>query len=168
MDIDLHQLDVRFLRDAIELAGDAERRGNLPVGAVIVLGGEVVAIGKSRIWKPTTALTRHAEMEALRAAPAQVWDRSREVTLYTTLEPCLMCAGAILLHHIGRLVFGSRDPYGGIGVSLGSLPPYFREQIALIRWEGPALPEECDPLYRRLVALEGIQNPDATFRASDS
>lgn len=146
--------DLRLLREAIRLAESAEEEGNLPIGAVIALDREIIATGKNSIWQPAIALTRHAEMEALRAVPSELWARSREMTLYTTLEPCVMCAGAILLHRIGRLVFGSSDPYGGIGRSLSSLPPYFAEELSLCEWDGPALPEECDPLYARVQELE--------------
>jgi tRNA(adenine34) deaminase len=144
-----------FLREAIQLAEEADRRGNLPIGAVIVLDGAVVARGINSIWRPQHDLTRHAEMEALRAVPAELWSRSREMTLFTTLEPCVMCAGAILLHRIGGLMFGSTDPYGGVGVCLRDLPPYFREQLSLMRWTGPVLPTECDRLHRRVQEIEG-------------
>jgi tRNA(adenine34) deaminase len=158
MDIDLGQQHVSFLREAIRLAEEAQRRGNLPIGAVIVLDGKIIARGINSIWRPTVDLTRHAEMEALRAVPSGFWPRSRQMTLFTTLEPCLMCAGAILLHHIGHLVFGATDPYGGVGASLGSLPPYFREEFSLIHWIGPILPVECDPLYERIQDLERRQS----------
>ena len=144
-----------FLREAIQLAEEADRRGNLPIGAVIVLDDAVVARGMNSIWRPKRDLTRHAEMEALRAVPAELWPRSREMTLFTTLEPCVMCAGAILLHRIGGLLFGSTDPYGGVGACLPDLPPYFREEISLVRWTGPVLPAECDRLYRRVQEIEG-------------
>ena len=85
--------------------------------------------------------------------------------LFTTLEPCVMCAGAILLHHIGHLAFGATDPYGGVGTSLGSLPPYFREEFSLIHWTGPVLPAECDPLYRRVQELERRQSPASSALA---
>lgn len=145
-----------FLRQAIELALEAEHLGNLPIGAVIVLDGEIVAQGMNAIWKPALALTRHAEMEALRGVPPDLWARAAEMTLYSTLEPCVMCAGAILLHGIGRVIYASADPYGGVGVSLDSLPPFFNEQFSRTRWEGPVLPAECDPLYRRVQELEGF------------
>jgi tRNA(adenine34) deaminase len=146
--------DTIYLRQAIRLAREAERNGNLPIGAVICLDGEVVGEGMNSIWRPAVALTRHAEMEALRSVPERLWSRSRQMTLYTTLEPCLMCAGAILLHQIGRLVFGALDPYGGAGLALESLPPFFREGLARVEWTGPALPAECDPLYTRARELE--------------
>jgi len=65
-------------------------------------------------------------MNALRALSRDLLPRCKEMTLYTTLQPCVMCAGALLLHGLGRLVYGSADPVGGVGACLGSLPPYFR------------------------------------------
>ena len=162
MDIDLDQHDLSFLREAIRLAEQAQSNGNLPIGAVIMLDGKIVARGMNAIWKPVVALTRHAEMEALRAVPPAHWTRSSEMTLFTTLEPCVMCAGAILLHQIGHLVFGASDPYGGVGASLGSLPPYFREEFSRIHWAGPVLPAECDPLYRRIMELEDRCSTDSS------
>ena len=167
MNTNLDQQQLSFLRQAIRLAEQTERRGNLPIGAVLVLDGKIVAKGMNSIWKPTMELTRHAEMEALRSAPSHLWPRSKDMTLFTTLEPCVMCAGAILLHRIGHLVFGATDPNGGIGVSLGSLPPYFREEFSLIIWEGPILPIECDPLYKRIQELEGLQSTSATSTSTD-
>lgn len=147
--------DHSHLREAIRLAEQAEQKGNLPVGAVIVLDGEIVARGMNAIWQPSHDLTRHAEMEALHNLPPDLQHRYGEMTLYTTLEPCLMCAGAILLHRIERLVYGSADPYGGAVASFELLPTFFKEQLDRIRWEGPVLPNECDPLYKRLRELEG-------------
>lgn len=144
------------MRRAIDLALQAEREGNLPVGAVIALDGKLIAEGRSAIRVPRFDATRHAEMEALRSVPAELWKSAHAMSLYTTLEPCLMCLGAILLHGIGRVVFGSADNYGGAGPVLGCLPPYFREQFDQIIWQGPFLPAECDPLHARLLALEGV------------
>lgn len=153
MDVKLPLGDLSFLHEAIRLAEEAELYGNLPIGAVIVLGSEIIARGMNAIWKPVIELTRHAEMEALRSVPPHLWPRSREMTLFTTLEPCLMCAGAILLHHIGRLVFGSSDPNGGVGASLHALPPHFKQEFSLIQWIGPVLPSKCDPLFSRVQEL---------------
>jgi tRNA(adenine34) deaminase len=144
----------QFMHRAIELALLAEREGNLPVGAVITLDGQGVAEGRSAIWIPKLDATRHAEIEALRAIRPELWVSSDEMTLYTTLEPCLMCLGAILLHRIGAVVFGSSDSYGGAGPVLSRLPPYFREQMEHTQWLGPIMPGQCDPLHKRLLALE--------------
>ncbi len=146
--------DKKFMHRAIELALLAEREGNLPVGAVITLDGEVVAEGRSAIWAPEFDATRHAEIEALRAVRNDLWDSSDEMNLYTTLEPCLMCFGSILLHRIGRVVFGSSDSYGGAGASLEHLPPYFQERKEETQWLGPIMPSECNPLHERLLAVE--------------
>jgi tRNA(adenine34) deaminase len=149
-------LQLSYLRQAIDLAQEASLRGNLPIGAVIVLDGVIIARGMNAIWKPEKSLTRHAEMESLRGVTPGLWERAGEMTLYSTLEPCVMCAGAILLHGIGQVIYGSADPYGGVGAALGSLPPFFSERHAHTRWDGPALPAECDPLYRRVRGLEGF------------
>jgi tRNA(adenine34) deaminase len=145
--------DRDFILRAIELALLAEREGNLPVGAVIALNGEIVAEGRNAIWVPRFDATRHAELEAIRAVPATLWDSAERMSLYTTLEPCLMCLGAILLHRIGRVVFGASDPQGGVTPAAGSLPPYFRDRLRLTEWSGPNLTAECDPLYLRVAAL---------------
>ena len=146
--------DEKFMHRAVELALLAEREGNLPVGAVIALDGEVVAEGRSAIWVPRFDATRHAEMEAIRAVPAELWTSPEEMSLHTTLEPCLMCLGAILLHGIGRVVFGASDGYGGAGPVLSRLPPFFRERFECTEWVGPTMPRECDLLHERLLALE--------------
>jgi tRNA(adenine34) deaminase len=105
-------------------------------------------------WVPKFDATRHAEVEALRAVPTDLWGSSEEMSLYTTLEPCLMCFGSILLHGIGRVVFGSSDSYGGSSSVLSHLPPFFQERIENTQWLGPVMPAECDPLHERLLALE--------------
>jgi tRNA(adenine34) deaminase len=145
--------DIAFLRGAIKLAREAERKGNLPIGALITLDGQVVGEGMNAMWSPSLSLARHAEMEAMRSVAPALWPRAHEMTLYTTLEPCLMCAGAILLHQIGRVVYGAADAYGGSGVSLGCLAPYFQEQFSRAEWIGPALPEECDPLQAHTLEI---------------
>lgn len=150
--------DLGCIRQAIRLACQAEEAGNLPVGAVISLDGEIIAEGKSAIWVPRFSPHRHAEMEALGSVPAHLWKRCGEMTLYTTLEPCLMCMGAILLHGIGRLVYGSTDDYGGAGAVVDRLPRYFAERLSQTEWVGPALPAECDPLFSRLTAREGLRD----------
>jgi tRNA(adenine34) deaminase len=154
MDVSFTNRDREHLNRAIELAHEAGRSGNLPIGCVICLDDEIVAEGKNSIWAPRLALYRHAEMEALRALPANLTDRLKQMTLYTTLEPCVMCAGAILLHQIGRVVFGAADDYGSLGVGYDRLPPYFAEQYALASWIGPVTSRECDLLLEKIRDLE--------------
>ncbi len=143
----------QFMQRAIELALLAESEGNLPVGAVISLDGKVVAEGQNAIWVPEFDATRHAEMEALRAVPAELWKSSMETELYTTLEPCLMCFGSILLHRISKVHYGSADGYGGASSAFEHLPPYFEDRLEDTQWLGPVMPAECDPLYDRVMVL---------------
>lgn len=145
--------DISFFRRAIRLALDAEKEGNLPIGAVISLDGEIIAEGKNAIWFPQFNPNRHAEIEALRNVPEGLWKSSRKMTLYTTLEPCLMCVGAILLHHIGRVMYGSADDFGGAGLVFGHTPPYFEEEASRTEWIGPAYAEECDKLFVRVMKM---------------
>lgn len=153
----------QLMQRAISLALLAEREGNLPVGAVITLDGEIVAEGRSAIWVPEFDATRHAEMEAIRAVSAHLWESSKEMNLYTTLEPCFMCFGSILLHGIGTVVFGSADRYGGASSVLSKLPPYFKERMENTHWEGPFMAAECDPLNDRVMLLVKARRipPDA-------
>jgi tRNA(adenine34) deaminase len=141
-----------FLRRAVELALEAERQGNLPVGAVIALGHEIVAESPARTLHPVPHPGRHAEVLCLAAIPEQLVSRLPDMTCYCTLEPCLMCFGALVLYHIGGVVFGARDPRGGATGLISSLPPYVEAKARAIRWEGPVWPEVCDPLSERALA----------------
>jgi tRNA(adenine34) deaminase len=143
---------LRHLGRAIALALEAERLGNLPVGAVITLDDEMIAEAGSTILRPHYYPGGHAEVEALRRVPPRLWHRSREMTCYSTLEPCVMCMGAILLHGLGRVVFGARDTEGGAGSLLPHLPVYYADQACVPEWVGPLLPETCDALYGRVKA----------------
>jgi tRNA(adenine34) deaminase len=110
--------DRRFMALAVEEARRAGARGEVPVGAVLVAEGEVLAARgneRERLHDPTA----HAEMLALRdaAALAGGW-RLQEATLYVTLEPCAMCAGAMVLARIKRLVYGADDPKAGAAGSV--------------------------------------------------
>lgn len=149
----LSENDKNHFRRAIELAKSAERVGNLPIGAVITLNNEVIAEGKNKIWHPTFSGTRHAEIEAIHSVPNELWPRSREMTLYSTLEPCLMCTGAILLHYFGRVVFGASDSIGGGTCVFGHMPPYLENELQQTQWIGPAFHEECDELFLRAKDL---------------
>jgi tRNA(adenine34) deaminase len=107
--------DEDFLREALELARDAERGGEVPVGAVVVLDGRVMGRGRNSpiVRNDPTA---HAEILALREAAAATGNyRLEGATMYATLEPCVMCAGALVAARVSRLVFGARDlRFGGV------------------------------------------------------
>lgn len=150
MDTSLSDIDLKHFQRAIELALQAEAQGNLPIGSVIALDGRIIAEGKNSIWVPDYNPRRHAEIEAISCVPTELWGNAPRMTLYTTLEPCLMCTSTILHHKIGRVLFATLDPYGGSGCVLGHLPPFYEEQLASVQWMGPVLPEACDPLYERV------------------
>jgi len=104
-----------FLRQAIALAREAEAAGEVPVGAVVVLEGRVIGRGRNSPISLTDP-TAHAEILALREAAVAIGNyRLEGATLYVTLEPCVMCAGALVQARIERLVFGTRDlRFGGV------------------------------------------------------
>jgi len=143
--------DNRYISRAIQIALDSEQRGNLPVGAVITLKGNIIAEGGSSILAPDYHPGRHAEVEALRSVPIESWRRGREMTCYTTLEPCVMCFGALLLHGIGRIVFGAKDEQGGASSLLKHLPEYYAGGRGVPEWIGPIDAESCDALYKRAI-----------------
>jgi tRNA(adenine34) deaminase len=119
---DLRSLDARMMGRALDAARRAGARGEAPVGAVLVRGGKVVASAGNRRERARDA-TAHAELLVLRAAGRRLggW-RLTGLTLYVTLEPCVMCAGALVLARISRLVFGAWDPKAGAAGSLFNIP----------------------------------------------
>ena len=113
--------DIVFMQRALELARAAEAEGEVPVGAVLVKDGEIVAEGFNQ---PISSCdpTAHAEIVALRGAAARVENyRLPGTTLYVTLEPCPMCAGAMVHARVGRLVFAAADPRTGSAGSVFDL-----------------------------------------------
>ena len=105
--------DVRFMQAALEEARRAEAEGEVPVGAIVVHGTEIVGRGRNRNIRQNDP-TAHAEMLALRqAARRRANYRLEGCTLYVTLEPCAMCAGAAVLARLSRLVYGCDDPKSG-------------------------------------------------------
>ena len=113
--------DERWMRRALEEAAAAEARGEVPVGAVIVRGGEEVAAGHN-LTHTLQDPSAHAEMVAIRRAAQALGEwRLLDCTLYVTLEPCAMCSGTIVLARIPRLVFAAHDPKAGMSGSLANL-----------------------------------------------
>jgi len=148
---DRASLDARFMGLALAEAAAAEATGDVPVGCVVVKDDRVIGRGRNRreLLKDPTA---HAEMIALTQASAELesW-RLDGCTLYVTLEPCTMCAGAIVLARVPRLVFGATDPKAG---ACGSLYDLVREPRLNHRVElsGGTRAEECGELLRRFFA----------------
>ncbi len=114
-------LDHLYMSLALDEARLALVADEIPVGAVAVKGGEVIARGRNRKEEKSLALS-HAEIEVIQTASLKLGDwRLSEVTLYVTLEPCIMCAGALLQARIGRVVYGCPDPKGGALTTLYEL-----------------------------------------------
>jgi len=114
-------VDAVWMARALEAARAGEVRGEVPVGAVVVCDGELLAESHNRTqsWCDPTA---HAELVAMRLAARRRGDwRLDGCTLYATLEPCAQCAGAVVLARVERLVFGAADPKAGMAGSLGDL-----------------------------------------------
>lgn len=133
---------------ALELARQAEQEGEVPVGAVVVLDNEVVGEGWNR---PIAAddPTAHAEIQALRAAAARLGNyRLPGTTLYVTLEPCVMCAGALIQARVQRLVFGACDPKAGAAGSVFDILPSERLNHR-IDVQGGVMENECAALLQK-------------------
>lgn len=106
-------LDIFWMQHALELARRAESEGEVPVGAVVIYNDEVIGEGWNRPILESDP-TAHAEVMALRSAAKKINNyRLPETTLYVTLEPCIMCSGAIIHSRVKRVVYGAQDPKAG-------------------------------------------------------
>jgi tRNA(adenine34) deaminase len=140
--------DEAFMSMALKEAEGALEEGEVPVGAVLILDGEVIARGRNR---PITLAdpSAHAEIMALRQGAARVGNyRLPGGTLYVTVEPCIMCAGALLQARVRRLVFGTEDLKGGGVRSLYSLLEDSRMNHR-VEVQGGVLQEECREVLQR-------------------
>ena len=142
--------DLDFMRQALALAKEAAAQGEVPVGAVVVRDGKIVGRGRNRRERDKTAIS-HAETDAIDQACKtlggwRLWD----CTLYVTLEPCPMCAGAILNARVRRVVFGAFDPKAGSLCSVQqmfSFPYNHKPEIV-----GGVLEEECRNVLKAFFA----------------
>ena len=144
--------DEKFMREALALAQAAADEGEVPVGCVVVRGEEIVGRGRNRRESAKSALA-HAEIEAIAEACRNLggW-RLWQCTLYVTLEPCPMCAGAIINARLPRVVYGAKEPTNGCGgsaVDLFMLPCSQKPELV-----PGVLEEECSAMlsafFRRL------------------
>ena len=139
--------DAEWMQRALEAAAQCLEHDDVPIGCVVVAGDEAIAIagnGRERRHDPTA----HAEILALRAAAEELgsW-RLEGCTLYVTLEPCAMCAGAIVLSRLDRVVFGAPDPKAGFAGSLGNVvqDPRLNHRVALT---GGVESDACSEILR--------------------
>ena len=143
--------DADFMREALAEAQIAAEAGELPVGCVIARGGEIIARGRN-VCEAEKDATAHAELIAIRRAERVAGDwRLSDCTLYVTLEPCPMCAGAVVQSRMGRLVYGAPNPAQGCAGSLYRIPedpafPHFCPS------DGGVLAEECQALLGAFFA----------------
>ena len=143
--------DSAWMREALAEARAAAALGEVPIGAVVVLAGEVVGRGHNRRETDRDPLA-HAEILAIRQAAARIggW-RLVGTTMYVTLEPCAMCAGALVNARVERLVYGPADPKAGFCGTLGNLvqDPRLNHRMAVT---AGVLEEECAALLRGFFA----------------
>jgi tRNA(adenine34) deaminase len=145
------EIDARFMSRALELARTAEAAGEVPVGAVIVKAGKIVAEGWNRPIG-THDPTAHAEVIAMRAAAQSLQNyRLLETTLYVTLEPCAMCASAMVHARVKRLVYAATDPRAGASGSVFNITqhPALNHRLEV---HAGVMAEECAAELRRFFA----------------
>ena len=143
--------DVDFMQRALELADAAETSGEVPVGAVLVRGEDIIAEGANRPIASNDP-TAHAEIEALRAGGQIIGSyRLTDTTLYVTLEPCAMCAAAIVHARVRRLVFGAWDPRAGAAGSIVDVftLPGLNHRVDVF---GGVLADECTRRLKQFFA----------------
>jgi len=143
----------RFMRLALEQAALARADGEVPVGAVVVLDGKVVAAGFNQPISSHDP-TAHAEIVAMRAAAAAIGNyRLTGATLYVTVEPCLMCVGAMVHARIGTVIYGATEPRSGAIVSMTSAHefPGLNHRLAVI---GGVLEGDCRAIIQEFFRLK--------------
>ena len=135
--------DEYFMRQALAEAREAFEHDEVPIGAVVVLAGDIIGRGHN-LTQTLHDVTAHAEMQALTAAEGNVGAKYlKDCTLYVTLEPCVMCAGAIAWAQLGRLVYAAQDPKKGYTL-LNAPILHPKTQIT-----SGILKEECAALIRQ-------------------
>jgi len=136
---------------ALEQAAESAKAGEIPVGAVVVVSGELVATGQNRSIRDSDP-SAHAEVVALRAAGSKLSNyRLTDASLYVTLEPCAMCIGAIVQARLARVVFGAYDPKAGAAGSAIDLSdsPAFNHRFEIM---GGVLAEECGAVLKEFFS----------------
>ena len=139
--------DETLMQAAVNEARAAAAAGEVPIGAVVVTGGEIVAHGQNRVLRDVDP-TAHAEIIAMRTAAKAIGNyRLIDCELFVTLEPCAMCAGAMIHARLGRLVYGAADPKAGAAGSVLEVLNHPRLNHQTIVTSG-VLAEDCGALLR--------------------
>jgi tRNA(adenine34) deaminase len=151
-------IDEQFMRNAMAVAFDATRHNEVPIGALIVQGTTIISAANNRTVRDQDA-TGHAELLAIREA-CGLLDRWRldDCTLYVTLEPCAMCAGAIILSRMGRVVFGAWDEKAGMAGSVSDLLRHPRLNHTP-QVQGGLLGDECALMLTEFFATKRVSVP---------
>ena len=166
----MHNIDEKYMKEAIRQAKKAYAIGEVPIGCVIVYQGKIIGRGYNRrtIDKNTLA---HAELIAIKKASKKMDDwRLEECTMYVTLEPCQMCSGAIVQSRMTRVVVGCMNPKAGCAGSILNLldMPEFNHQVELTTG---VLEEECSQMmsqfFRELRERKKAQNSSGKLKTSD-
>ncbi len=163
--------DEKYMREALKQAGKAYALGEVPIGCVIVYQDKIIGRGYNRRNTDKNTLA-HAEITAINKASRKLGDwRLEECTLYVTLEPCQMCAGAIVQARIAEVVMGSMNPKAGCGGSILNIleMPEFNHQVRVKRG---VLAEECTQMltlfFKELRIRNKLEKEAARERNNDS
>lgn len=143
---------------AFDMAIEAENEGNLPIGAIIAMEGEIIARGMNSVMEPYFHPGQHAEMFALKELNALHLNQSKSLHLYTTLEPCLMCLGSIVLHHIGIVYFAAHDPDRGANYLLPAISDKYPKKN-LPEMIGPTNPDRGNQFFEKARDLYRTKRP---------
>lgn len=158
--------DERYMREAVRQAKKAYALGEVPIGCVIVYDGKIIGRGYNRRNTDKSTLS-HAELIAIRKASKVIGDwRLEECTLYVTLEPCQMCAGAIVQARIPKVVMACMNPKAGCAGSVLNIldMPAFNHQVETVRG---IMEEECAQLLKTFFKELRIRNKAEKARGSD-
>jgi tRNA(Arg) A34 adenosine deaminase TadA len=161
------EIDLTYLRAAIAEATDAEANGEVPVGAVVVHENKIIGRGQNRVLRDSDP-TAHAEIVALREAGRALNNyRLEDCTLYATLEPCAMCAGAILHARISRLVYAAPDPKAGACGSVLSVMnhPQLNHKLDLVPG---LLADECGDLLTNFFRKRRLEKSSARILGTEA
>ncbi len=149
--------DEKYMREAVKQARKAYALGEVPIGCVIVHDGKIIGRGYNRRNKDKSALS-HAEITAIRKASRIIGDwRLEECTLYVTLEPCQMCAGAIMQARIPKVVMACMNPKAGCAGSILNIfdMPAFNHQVEVVRG---VMEEECSQMLKNFFKELRMRN----------